>query len=267
MLIVIITPSNASNKFYIFANMISVVIIGSGNVAHHLTQAFLKSDSVILKQLYARNTAAFSLFKNDVAITNNITSLEEADVYILAISDDAIADVSSKLKKENFVVHTSGSVSMDTLQHQGKKGIFYPLQSFSKDKAVNFDVIPFCLEADTEEDLQKLEFLAKAIGKKHYRITSEQRSKLHVAAVFVNNFVNHMYKIGNDLCNTYEVPFEVLLPLIEETSAKIASLSPQEAQTGPAIRNDKQTIARHLASLNEQQQEVYKIITKSIQNG
>ncbi|WP_417786259.1 Rossmann-like and DUF2520 domain-containing protein [Tenacibaculum sp.] len=246
--------------------MIKVAIIGGGNVATHLANAFSKTNEVSLVQMYARNIEQIQHLKEVTPITNSIELLTEADVYIIAVSDDAIGDVSRKIEQKNgLVVHTSGSVAMQSLQNTGRKGIFYLLQSFSKDKDVNFDEIPFCLEAENEEDLQLLEALAKSIGKKIYRINSEQRKRLHVAAVFVNNFTNHMYKIGADICNEYQVPFEVLLPLIQETAQKITELSPKAAQTGPAKRNDQKTIQNHLALLNAEQQEIYKLITKSIQ--
>ncbi|CAM1348513.1 Rossmann-like and DUF2520 domain-containing protein [Tenacibaculum ascidiaceicola] len=246
--------------------MIKVAIIGGGNVATHLANAFSKTDEVSLVQVYARNIEQVEHLKEVTSITNSIELLTKADVYIIAVSDDAIGDVSRKIEQKNgLVVHTSGSVAMQSLKNTGRKGIFYLLQSFSKDKKVDFNKIPFCLEAENEEDLQLLETLAKTIGKKIYRINSEQRKRLHVAAVFVNNFTNHMYKIGADICNEHQVPFEVLLPLIQETAQKITELSPDAAQTGPAKRNDQKTIQDHLALLNAEQQEIYKLITKSIQ--
>ncbi|CAM1341624.1 Rossmann-like and DUF2520 domain-containing protein [Tenacibaculum aestuarii] len=244
--------------------MIKVVIIGGGNVATHLANAFSKANDVLLVQVYARNIKQIEHLKDVTSITNSIELLKEADVYIIAVSDDAISHVSSKIKN-SLVVHTSGSVAMQSLQNAGRKGIFYLLQSFSKDKEVNFDEIPFCLEAENEQDSLLLETLAKTIGKKIYHINSEQRKRLHVAAVFVNNFTNHMYKIGADICNEYQVPFEILYPLIQETAEKITKLNPEAAQTGPAKRNDQKTIQNHLALLNTEQQEIYKLITKSIQ--
>ena len=230
--------------------MISVLLIGNGNVATHLKNAFLNADAITVKQISSRK----------------LENIPNNDVTIIAVSDDAIAEVSAKIKK-GFVVHTAGNVSLDFLQNNGRKGVFYPLQTFSKDKKVNFDTIPFCLEAEHETDLVLLEKLAKSIGKKIYHINSEQRKSIHVAAVFVNNFTNHLYKIGNDICFTNNVPFEILQPLIQETAHKVLELSPEKAQTGPAIRNDKITIENHLKMLNKNQQEIYKILTKSIQNG
>jgi predicted short-subunit dehydrogenase-like oxidoreductase (DUF2520 family) len=122
------------------------------------------------------------------------------------------------------------------------------------------------LEAENKADYLLLEKLAKAIGIKIYSVNSEQRKALHVAAVFVNNFTNHLYKIGNDICEENKVPFEILYPLIDETAQKIKMLSPQKAQTGPAIRDDKKTVKNHLELLNNKQQKIYKIITKSIKD-
>ena len=227
--------------------MISVVIIGNGNVATHLVTAFLKVDTIKLTQINSRKL-------------NNIPT---ADVTIIAVSDDAIAELSSKIKN-SFVVHTSGSFPLENLKNKTNKGVFYMLQTFSKDKPVNFNEVPFCLEATNKTDYILLEKLANLIGKKIYNINSEQRKTLHVAAVFVNNFTNHLYKIGNDICKENNVPFEILQPLIDETSQKIKTLSPDKAQTGPAIRNDKKTIKNHLDLLNNEQQKIYKMITKSI---
>ncbi len=229
--------------------MVSVLLIGHGNVATHLNNAFLDVDDILVTQISSRK----------------LDSIPQADVTIIAVSDDAISEVSSKIKN-SFVVHTSGSVSMSDLKNESKKGVFYMLQTFSKDKKVDFSEVPFCLEAVNEKEYQLLEQLAKSIGKKIYAINSEQRKTLHVAAVFVNNFTNHLYKIGNDICKENKVPFEILLPLIKETALKIEELSPKKAQTGPAIRNDKKTIKNHLNLLDKNQQKIYKTLTKSIKN-
>ena len=247
--------------------MIKIAIIGGGNVATHLVNAFSKTKEVALVQMYARNITQIEHLKHKTPITNSLDLLVDADIYIIAVSDDAIANVSSKIDKKNsLVLHTSGSAAIITLKNNGRKGVFYLLQSFSKDKNVNFDEIPFCLEAENKQDLVLLESLAKSIGKKIYHINSAQRKQLHVAAVFVNNFTNHMYKIGADICEKHQIPFEILHPLIQETSAKITELTPKNAQTGPAKRNDRKTIKNHLDLLTEKQQEIYQLITKSIQN-
>ncbi len=247
--------------------MIRVVIIGGGKVANHLVKAFLNTSDVQLIQIYARNIEQIKEYEHKTDLTNNLQKLKKADVYIISVSDDAIEEVSSNITENGLVVHTSGTVSLNTLKNKGRKGIFYLLQSFSKDKEVNFNEIPFCLEAENDEDFKLLKRLALTIGEKVYQITSEQRSYLHVAAVFVNNFTNHLYAVGNDICDKYNVPFEVLYPLIKETALKIETLSPKEAQTGPAVRNDINTIKKHISVLDENQQELYKTLTDSIING
>lgn len=244
--------------------MISVVIIGYGNVAHHLTSAFLKAKNIVVKQVYNRSLNKLNNLKIKILKTNKLSELVDADVYIIAISDDVISDISTKLvAKKALIVHTSGSVDIKSL-HNKQRGVFYPLQSFSKEKEVDFNEIPFCLEAENENNYLLLQQLATSIGKKTYRINSEQRKYLHVAAVFVNNFTNHLYTIGNDICSTNNIPFEILHPLIKETSAKINYLLPKDAQTGPAKRSDQKTIENHLQLLNKQQKEIYSLLTKSI---
>ena len=229
--------------------MIQVNVIGTGNVASHLMNAFNNSDAISATQLNSRD----------------LTTIPNAAISIIAVSDDAIESVSLQLKTRNeLVVHTSGTVSMNAIQTQ-RKGVFYPLQSFTKGKPVDFNSIPLCLESASENDYELLEKLAKSIGKKVYSIDTNQRKKLHLAAVFVNNFTNHMYQIGKDICDQHQVPFEILQPLIEETARKVKDLTPKNAQTGPAKRNDSSTIQNHLEQLNLQQQEIYKLITKSIQ--
>ncbi len=245
--------------------MIRVVILGSGNVAQHLTLAFSKSKIVDVIQVFARKKEAISFISHDKIITD-ISKIAIADLYIIAVSDVAITEISSQINfKNKLVVHTSGSLSINNLDIKNRKGVFYPLQTFSKNKEVNFLEIPICLEAENKEDYLLLETVAKSISNQVFKINSNQRKALHVSAVFVNNFVNHMYKIGNDICNENNIQFEILQPLINETANKIAFLSPNEAQTGPAKRNDSQTINTHLQFLkDENQKEIYKILTKSI---
>jgi predicted short-subunit dehydrogenase-like oxidoreductase (DUF2520 family) len=201
-------------------------------------------------------------------ITSEYTQLQEADLYIIAVSDDAIAEVSSALPFENrLVAHTSGTVALDSLNSNNRRAVFYPLQSFSKDKPIDFKSVPICLEAENEKDVQILKQLAHSISNAFYEINSEQRKALHVAAVFVNNFVNYLYQMGNEICDANAIPFEILKPLIQETANKIATLSPKNAQTGPAKRNDLKTIAAHEEFLkDENQAAIYKLLTQSLQN-
>ena len=251
--------------------MVKVVIIGSGNVAQHLIAAFknaqILGSDIDLIQVYSRQTASVSHLLNLDQITNDLDTLAEADLYIIAVSDDAIGAISSQLPfKNRLVVHTSGSVPLHALDEDNRKGVFYPLQTFTKNKAVDFKIIPICLESENATDYQLLDKVAKSISEKVFAINSEQRKALHVAAVFVNNFTNHLYQIGQEICEENQVPFEILKPLIAETANKIMVLSPEEAQTGPAKRNDSITIEAHEAFLsNENHLKIYKTLTQSIQ--
>ena len=248
--------------------MITVVLIGSGNVAQHLIKAFAKSKKVTVIQAFSRQKEQLNYLLDSSKITNDYSALVEADIYIMAVSDDAIATVSEQLPfKNRLVVHTSGSVSINSLDKKNRKGVFYPLQTFSKNAIVDFSQIPICIESENDTDLILLEKIAKQISDNAYKINEEQRKALHVAAVFVNNFVNYMYQIGNEICTENNVSFEILKPLIFETANKVLTLSPKEAQTGPAKRNDIQTIDSHLSFLsNENHAKIYKTLTQSIQN-
>ena len=246
--------------------MIRVSIIGSGNVAQHLIVAFSKTTDIELVQVFARKDAAVAHLTSPDKIYTNFNDIIAADLFIIAITDDAITEVSAAIPfSSELVVHTSGSVSIEAIDNKNRPGVFYPLQTFSKSKEVDFKTIPICIETKNEKDFQILEKVAKSISNTVYKINSEQRKALHIAAVFVCNFVNHLYQIGNDICIENDLPFDILKPLIQETANKILSLSPNQAQTGPAKRKDSQTINAHLSFLSdENQKEIYKMLTKSI---
>lgn len=252
--------------------MIKVSIIGSGNVAQHLIVALQNSvingTEMELIQVFARQKTTLFHLLDFNKITDDWSTLAEADLYIITVSDDAIATVSEQIPYKNkLVVHTSGGISLEAIASNNRKGVFYPLQTFSKNKAVDFKIIPICIESQNASDYQLLQKVAQSISDSVFAINSEQRKALHLAAVFVNNFTNYLYKIGNDICIENNVPFEILKPLIQETAEKIMRLSPNEAQTGPAIRNDIETINAHLSFLSdENQKNIYKILTQSIQN-
>ena len=251
--------------------MIKISIIGSGNVAQHLITTFLHleelSNDVALTQVFSRKKESLTPLLSFEKITDDFNKLQEADLYIIAVSDDAIQSVSAQLPfKNRLVVHTSGSVPLTVLDTNNRKGVFYPLQTFTKGKAISFRDIPICLEAENAYDYQLLDKVAKLISDKVYAINSEQRKALHVAAVFVNNFTNHLYAIGNEICIENQIPFDILKPLMQETVDKVMTLLPDEAQTGPAVRNDEKTIAAHEAFLkHENQLKLYKTLTQSIQ--
>ena len=169
--------------------MISMVLIGAGNVASHLYNAFSKAENITITQWYNRNIETIKSYTNEVNIINDLSKLANADIYIIAVSDDAITKLSSALPFENrFIVHTSGSVGLHDLDKKNSRGVFYPLQSFSKAANMDFSNVPFCIETEDKSRLQLLKDLAESVGSKHYRITTEQRQTLHLSAVFVNNF-------------------------------------------------------------------------------
>ena len=246
--------------------MISISIIGSGNVAQHLIKAISNASNLELVQVFARNQNAIHHLINQDKVISDFSKLLHADLYLIAVSDDAIQSVSESFLFENkLVAHTSGSQSIEVLSNKNRKAVFYPLQTFSKSKEVNFKEIPICLEAQNLSDMKLLTQVAKDISDVVIEINSNQRKSLHVAAVFVSNFANHLYKIGSDICTENDVPFDILKPLITETANKINTLAPIDAQTGPAKRKDSQTINSHLDFLtNENQKDIYKILTKSI---
>ncbi len=230
--------------------MITMLLIGQGNLAYHLKQQFDGIDEIKCMQVPSRG----------------IEDLPKADIAIIAVSDDAISEVSSKVNTP-LVVHTAGGKHMDVLKNSTRKGVFYPLQSFSKSRTIDFRGIPICVEATKEEDYILLEKVGSLISSKVNRISSKQREMIHVAAVFANNFSNHMFGIAKEICDQDAIPFEILNPLIQETIDKVKEMDPKLAQTGPAVRKDQETIKKHLFLLPEKYQKIYKTITESIQDG
>ena len=246
--------------------MIIVTILGAGNVAHHFYKAFSTSDKVKVNQWYNRHLEHLQMFKNDVEIIDDFKLLKKADVYIIAVSDDAVAGLSEQIPfSDKLVVHTSGSVNLHHLDKKNHRGVFYPLQTFSKDAELSFEDVPICIEVEHKTDYDILKDLATAIGSPYHRVNSPQRAALHLAAVFVNNFTNQLYRIAHEITESESVDFNILKPLIKETAKKIDTLSPYLAQTGPAKRNDKKTIKKHLATLDKEiHKDIYKLLTKSI---
>lgn len=244
--------------------MISVVLLGFGNVGQHLYKTMQASDTIEVVQVYNRR-----LVPNiETAQSQNVSALKDADVYIIAIPDDAIGPFSELLPfKDRLVVHTSGGAQMHVLSKNNRRGVFYPLQTFSKNTIVDFSNIPICVEAEKETDLKLLKTLGSYISEKVVTITSAEREHLHVAAVFVNNFTNHLYHIAETITAKNELDFNLLKPLISETAKKIETLSPAKAQTGPAKRNDIKTIEKHLKLLEgSTYKSMYEVLTHSIEN-
>lgn len=246
--------------------MTTIVFLGFGNLNFHLINTLYKHNKDSVIQVYNRSEINLNKELNKIPFTTDLSKIKEADLYIIGIPDDAIAAFSETLPLKNkLVVHTSGSVSMEALSKRNRKGVFYPLQTFSKNREVNFNTIPICIEAKEEADLELLTNLGKSLSEKVVEIDSDERSKLHLAAVFVNNFVNHLYAIGDDILGNNELSFDLLHPLIEETASKVKTLSPSEVQTGPARRGDQKTIEKHLHLLKEgPESELYQQLTESL---
>jgi len=240
------------------------VLLGAGNVATHLFRAFSETEKVEVVQVYNRSKTTLKPFETLVETTTSIEDLVEAEVYLIAVKDDAVEEIVDQVKNKNaLIVHTSGSVPL--FSSAKRNGVFYPLQTFSKNAEVNFKEIPICLETSAEEDFVILKNLAESISEKVFSISSEQRKKLHLAAVFACNFTNHLYTIAETICQENQVPFEVLSALIKVTAQKATLYSPKEVQTGPALRNDQKTIQQHLEQITDADEtKIYKLLTQSI---
>lgn len=247
--------------------MISVTILGAGNVATHLFKAFYASGEVEVRQWYNRSLDKIQSYKNLVDTVDDLSQLKEADIYIISVSDDAVSEITQQLPfSDRLVVHTSGSVNVYDMDKKNRRGVFYPLQSFTKSSKMDFKQIPICLETLIKADYKILKKLASTISLTVKRINSDQRAALHLAAVFVNNFTNQLYRVAHEITESTGAEFDLLKPLILETANKVQELSPYRAQTGPALRNDKKTIKRHLNLIeNQQHQAIYKLMTQAIQ--
>ena len=248
-----------------------VVIVGAGNLATNLTVALQAAGHTIL-QVFSRTARSAQLLAERVgvpAVTSWSDLSQDADIYILSITDSALPTIDYNVfPPQALVVHTAGSIPMDVIQTP-RRGVLYPMQTFSKQRIVDFAEIPLFVEASTEDDTQFLYDFAHTINNKVYRLSSADRLYLHLAAVFCSNFVNHCYAISEDILREHgHLPFSVMLPLIDEVAAKVHQVSPHDAQTGPAIRHDEQVISHHRALLADQPQlqEIYTVMSKHIAN-
>ncbi len=248
----------------------TVVIVGSGNVATHFAEAIKKSGKKII-QIYSKhpNSAKLLSLETNSAFVKSINEItKEADLYILAINDNAIYEVASSIKIDNkLIVHTSGTVSAAVLHKASNNyGVIYPLQTFSKSSPVDWKTIPVFIEANNKENENILISFMKIIAANVTVMSSEKRKILHLSAVFVNNFVNYLYSIAEDIMQSNKIPFEYLKPLILETANKIITNNPVDIQTGPAKREDEKTIRKHLELLSYQKDyaDIYSYLTNMI---
>jgi predicted short-subunit dehydrogenase-like oxidoreductase (DUF2520 family) len=246
-----------------------IVCLGSGNVAWHFSTAFKQSGAEIL-QVWSRNLrhAEELAVQVHAAPIDDLNDIDKtADLYLIAVKDDAIPDLALHLQSiKGLVVHTSGATSIQALAGLSHYGVLYPLQTFSKHTQLDLTSCPLCLEANSDADYTLLEQAASAIGKAMYRINSEQREVLHVAAVFASNFSNQLYHLANTVLQSEGMNFDLLRPLILETATKVQNGLPFDVQTGPALRNDQLTMERHLNALQgkPELQNIYLTLSDSI---
>ena len=242
-----------------------ITLIGGGKLGKHLYKVLISVGQVQLLKWVLRSREE-SLTPEGINIVNKIDQDEKCDIYLIAVSDNSIKEVVKLLPKDSFVVHTSGSISLKEIKRD-RAGVFYPIQTFTKGSDVNFSEIFVGLESKNSKDLMILKNLAKHIGSKSFVLNSSKREQLHLAAVLVNNFTNHLFAEANLICKKNNLPFDILLPLIKETVQKVEKLSPNEAQTGPASRNDSETISKQIKLIpNNRLKKIYKALTSAIQD-
>ncbi|MDH3709253.1 MAG: DUF2520 domain-containing protein [Cyclobacteriaceae bacterium] len=256
------------SKFY------KLAIIGSGNVAWHLARA-LEDAGHYITDIYSRRLSTGRELARQLYDTNVVNSLDlrnsEAEIFILAISDDNIEHVAQKLKIPAYgiVAHTSGTQPLEVLsEYHENIGIFYPLQTFSKGIAVDLDEVPICIEAKHQSTEKTLTTLGKSISSEVYTVHSDDRKILHIAAVFACNFSNHMLTISEEILESHEIDFSLLHPLIVETINKALSAGPLQSQTGPARRKDNDTIKQHLKILRYRPEfrKIYKLLSENLKD-
>ncbi|AZA91650.1 Uncharacterized conserved protein [Chryseobacterium nakagawai] len=243
-----------------------IVIIGSGNVAYHMAKAF-RLKGISLAQIFGRNEKELNKISEELNIPYSTEHLEDADLYIICVSDNSVEEVSKLvIKKDCLVAHTSGSLPKENLSGEYRKASFYPLQTFSKSKELDYDKIPFFIEAEYEKDTKTLFELASRISKNVMESNHEKRKYIHLTAVFACNFVNHLFSRAKEISDSQEIPFNYFLPLIDETVQKIHEIDPKMAQTGPAVRNDLRVLELHEQLLQDEESlSIYKTMNHSIQ--
>ncbi|KQT22304.1 NADP oxidoreductase [Chryseobacterium sp. Leaf404] len=240
------------------------VIIGSGNVAWHLAKAFV-SNQIPVAQIFGRNEEELQKISSELNIPFSTENLSDADVYLICVSDNSVEDVSRLItNKDCLVAHTSGSLTKEILRGEYRKSSFYPLQTFSKTKNLDYTKIPFFIETENPEDYKTLTDLASKISENVMESTHEKRKYIHLTAVFACNFVNHLFAKAKEISDEQEIPFDYFLPLIDETVQKIHEIDPRSAQTGPAIRNDQRVLELHEQLLKDESLEIYKTMNLSI---
>jgi predicted short-subunit dehydrogenase-like oxidoreductase (DUF2520 family) len=247
-----------------------LVFLGAGRLATQLAKA-CKANKHEIRQIYSQTEDSAKTLADltGADYTCNLSDInEDADIYIYAVADKALENLISNISfNKGLHVHTAGSIPSDVFEnHQNRYGVFYPFQTFSKEKTVDFSIIPILLETKNKADYLFLENFAGTLSNQVLSCSSDQRKAVHLSGVFACNFTNHMYRLAADIIKDAGLPFEILLPLIDETAAKVHEMEPAKAQTGPAIRYDLNVIEKHLSMLSDypEMQELYELLSKQI---
>ena len=243
-----------------------IVIIGSGNVAYHLAKAFTQNN-IEVSQIFGRNEVELNKISEELNIPYSTKELADADLYLISVSDSAVEQVSDLIKTEKaLVAHTSGSLPIETLNGDYRKASFYPLQTFSKTKNLEYSKIPFFIEAENQIDEKSLFELASLISDHVETSDYEKRKYIHLTAVFACNFVNHLFARAKEISDSQDLDFNYFIPLIDETVEKIHHLEPKSAQTGPAVRGDERILKLHEELItNDEHLKIYNTMNESIQ--
>ncbi|MBQ8157843.1 MAG: DUF2520 domain-containing protein [Prevotella sp.] len=249
-----------------------IVFIGAGRLASNLAPALHEAGHQIV-QVYSRTQAAAELLaaKVDAQAVDSLTQVvTDADVFVLSVTDTVLPSLIAVLgegRDKSVFLHTAGSVPMDVFSaHSCHYGVLYPMQTFSKERRVDLRNVPFFIEGNDDQSLQVAQQLAGSVSKNCRELSSDARRHLHLAAVFACNFANHCYQLSAEVLAQYGIPFDVMLPLIDETAAKVHELSPVQAQTGPAVRYDEGVMNAQLQLLASQPllAQVYQLMSQSI---
>lgn len=248
-----------------------IVLIGAGNLATHLGKA-LHAAGHDMVQVFSRtmqSAETLASLLDAEPLTDMAQVRDDADVYIFSVKDSALEQLVSQLcgGEKKVLLHTAGSMPMSVFRGKALHyGVLYPMQTFSKQREVDFSIIPCFIEANDEFALKQIEGLAGQISHRVYQLSSEDRKYLHLSAVFACNFANHCYAASQELLQQHGIPFDVMLPLIDETAAKVHGMTPKEAQTGPAVRYDENVIGKQIQLLENQPyfQKIYDCMSKSI---
>ena len=244
--------------------MLNITVIGNGNVGSLLAKSIDNLKEFKLLDWYGRNWLNNEIPKNGI---NKLYNLKKAELYILAVSDDSIDMFFNFISIDSLVIHCSGATSIDIFKYHPRSGVLFPVQTISKFNDDLFKNTPFCIEAKNKNDLDLLKKLTLSLGGSYECLNSIQRANIHLSAVWVNNFVNHMIYKGRKICDDNNIPFSILEPIIKNTIKQTLINDPKKIQTGPARRHDNKTLKKHDELINDlNDKELYNTITKSIQN-